>query len=89
MKSIRHQITPFRIASVLVVKLLVVTACSTTERLTEGETLYTGVKQLKIVPTDKEKLPDGMVANLKQAINVAPNNPMPFMSQYMRWPITY
>ncbi len=61
-------------------------ACSTTRKLTDGETLYTGVKALEIVPTDKEKLPDGMVTNLKQAINVPPNNPMPFMSPYMRTP---
>ena len=60
--------------------------CSTTKKLTEGETLYTGVKEMKIVPTDNEKLPSGMVSNLKQAINVAPNNAMPLMSPYKRYP---
>ena len=67
--------------------LLIAGACSTTRRLTEGETLYTGVRKLEINPSDKEKLPSGMVDNLKQAINVAPNNPMPFLSPYYRLPL--
>ena len=45
--------------------LLIAGACSTTRRLTEGETLYTGVRKLEINPSDKEKLPSGMVDNLK------------------------
>ena len=61
-------------------------SCSTTKRLTESETLYTGVKKLQITPTGDEKLPDGMVSNIKEAINVKPNNPMPFMSPYVRTP---
>lgn len=66
--------------------LLLVTACSTTSKLTDGETLYTGVKALKINPTDGEKLPAGLVSNVEEAIDVAPNNPMPFMSPYHRTP---
>lgn len=60
--------------------------CSTTKRLGEGEVLYTGVKKMSIVPTDGEKLPDGLVGELKSTINVKPNNPMPFLSPYYRTP---
>ncbi|MDE5958306.1 MAG: hypothetical protein K2G78_08410, partial [Muribaculaceae bacterium] len=66
--------------------LIMAAACSTTRKLTYGETLYTGVKKLEITPTGDEKLPSEMVSNLKQAINVAPNNPMPFLSPYYRTP---
>lgn len=61
-------------------------SCSMTRRLTEGETLYRGVKKFDIKPTDNEKLPDGMLSDMKTAINVAPNGPMPFMSPYMTQP---
>lgn len=63
-------------------------ACSVTRRLGPDETLYTGVKKFDIVPAAKEKLPDGMVSQLKEAINVTPNGPLPFklMSPYWRSP---
>lgn len=61
-------------------------SCSMTKRLAEGETLYRGVKKFEINPTDGEKLPDGMISDMKAAINVAPNGPMPFMSPYMTQP---
>ncbi len=73
-------------AALCAVMISLLAACSTTRKLTEGETLYTGVKKLEIVPTDKEKLPSEMVSDLKQAINVAPNNAMPFLSPYYRYP---
>ena len=69
-----------------VLLLILAGACSTTSRLTEGETLYTGVKKFDIVTTDNEKLPSELLSNLKEAIDVAPNNAMPFMSPYMRYP---
>lgn len=74
------------IASISGVMVILMLSCNTTRKLADDETLYTGVKKLEIIPTDKEKLPGGMVGNIKEAINVAPNNPMPFMSPYMRTP---
>lgn len=65
---------------------IVVAACSTTKRIPDGEILYTGVKKFTINPTDGEKLPDVMVSDLKEAINVKPNNPMPLLSPYVRTP---
>lgn len=70
----------------LLAAVIIGQGCSTTKKLTEGETLYTGVKKFKIEPTDNEKLPSGLVSQMKEAINVAPNNPMPFMSPYVRTP---
>ena len=66
--------------------LLVAAGCSTTKRLGEGQVLYTGVKKVNIYPTDNEELPDELVSELKSTINVKPNNPMPFMSPYVRTP---
>lgn len=64
----------------------IIASCSTTKRLGADETLYTGVKKINIIPTDKEKLPSEMVSNIKAAVNVKPNNPMPFLSPYVRTP---
>ena len=72
-----------------ILTLLTAASCSTTKRLGQDETLYTGVKKLEIKPTGKEKLPSEMVSDIKQTINVTPNNPLPFklMSPYWRSPI--
>lgn len=62
-------------------------ACSTTRRIPDGEVLYTGVKKFRVETRDPgQKLPPDMVSQVKEAGNVPPNNPMPFMSPYMRTP---
>lgn len=66
--------------------LILVAGCSTTRRLGEGETLYTGVKALDIKTPQGVKLPSELSADLTEAINVKPNNPMPFLSPYHRTP---
>ena len=66
--------------------MLILEGCSTTKRLTDGEVLYTGVKKFTVNPTGDEKLPEGMVSQLKDVIDVKPNNAMPFMSPYVRTP---
>ncbi|MCM1377826.1 MAG: BamA/TamA family outer membrane protein [Clostridium sp.] len=68
------------------ISALLLAACSTTKRLGPGETLYTGVKKMDIKTSGKEELPSEMVSDLKDVINVKPNNPMPFMSPYVRTP---
>ncbi|MDE6271424.1 MAG: BamA/TamA family outer membrane protein [Muribaculaceae bacterium] len=72
--------------AVLFLIAVIGSSCSMTKRLAEGETLYRGVKKFEINPTDGEKLPDEMIADMKAAIDVAPNGPMPFMSPYMTQP---
>ncbi|MBQ5723562.1 MAG: hypothetical protein IIV64_05120, partial [Muribaculaceae bacterium] len=84
MSSIRRNI--WRFMTLLMVACMAV-ACSTTRRIDPGEQLYTGVDYIHVNPTDGEKLNSEMVANIKEAVNVAPNNPMPFMSPYVRTPL--
>lgn len=67
--------------------LLILSACSTTKRLQNGDVLYTGVTKFDINPSNDDKLPDEMVTNLKAIIDVKPNNAMPFMSPYVRTPL--
>ena len=81
--NIRHKYLPL----ILILFILAV-ACSTTSRLGEDEILYNGMK-VKINPTGDEKLPDALVSELKQAVNVKPNNPYPIISPYIRTPLPY
>ena len=50
------------------------TSCSTTKRLAADETLYTGVKEMKIEQYDGKKLPDEVNSQVKKALSVPPNN---------------
>lgn len=65
--------------------VIVAAACSTTKKIPEGEMLYNG-RKLTVNPTDGEKLPPEMVADLGEAVNVKPNNPWPLISPYVRSP---
>lgn len=73
-------------APVVALALALLAACSTTRRIPDDETLYTGVSKFDVKPSPGEKLPSEMVAQLKKTIDVKPNNPMPFMSPYVRTP---
>lgn len=65
--------------------IILLAACSTTRRIPEGETLYTGVKKFKIAtPGDSIKLPGDLNGELAKTINVKPNNPL--YSPYIRTP---
>ena len=66
---------------------IAVSSCSTTRRIPDGQTLYTGVNKFKVTPASGEKVPDEVAAELKEAINVKPNNPFPYLSPFVRWPI--
>lgn len=48
-------------------------ACSTTSRLPQDEVLYKGVKQVKIVSPQGEKLPEGVTSQVNSAVDVEPN----------------
>lgn len=82
--SLKRTLPVMTVAGVVIALLSV--ACSTTKRLADGEVLYTGVKKIKVNPTDGESLPGEMVGDIKDAVNVKPNNPMPFLSPYVRTP---
>ncbi len=61
---------------------LVLTGCSTTRRLTEDQTLYTGVRKMEITGHD---LPSGVESAVREPLSVKPNNPL--YSPYVRTPL--
>ncbi len=75
--------------AVLFVVMLIAGACSTTSRLGEDEVLYTGLKKIKVNPTGDDKLPSALVSELTQAVDVKPNNALPFITPYVRYPFPY
>ncbi len=60
-------------------------ACSTTRRLPEGETLYTGVKKMTFTNAGSGEYPSEAVSAAKAPLNVAPNNPL--YAPYWRTPL--
>lgn len=79
--------THTHICLITVLLAALVCACSTTKRIPEGEKLYTGLSKFEVKPIDTEEdIPSEVVSLVKKAGNVKPNNPMPFMSPYVRTP---
>lgn len=68
----------------IAVATLTLAACSTTSRLGSGETLYTGVKELKYKQDDSVKIATDVQDAIFTTINVKPNNPL--YSPYYRTP---
>ncbi|WP_300287275.1 BamA/TamA family outer membrane protein [uncultured Alistipes sp.] len=64
---------------------VLVASCSTTRRLAEGETLYTGVKKIDIEADSGAKVPSAAEAAVRSALSVPPNNPL--YSPYLRTPL--
>lgn len=67
------------------VTVAMLSSCSTTRRIPDGEQLYVGLKKVDISGYDKEKVPEGVASQLNEAVAVAPNNAI-FKSPYYRWP---
>ena len=44
--------------------ILMLQGCSTTRRIPEGEMLYTGIKNVKIIPPAGEKTPAGVASGI-------------------------
>lgn len=63
---------------------LVMAACSTTRRIEEGELLYTGVKKVIINEPEGGSIPSDLTSQIKEAVNVAPNNCL--ISPSVRYP---
>lgn len=62
------------IICVTLLTMMTVMSCSTTRRLGQGETRYTGIGKFDVVTTDNEKAPVALVEDLKQAANCDANN---------------
>ncbi len=74
---------PLLIVSVLLA--LVAGSCSTTRRIPADDMLYTGLKKVTIDGVDGEKVPSDVVSQVKDAVEVEPNNAI-WHSAYYRWP---
>lgn len=73
----------FKILTLWVFVMMLV-GCSTTKRIAEGETLYTGVKKMEINYVEGERIPTDVEDKVKEAVNVAANNSL--FSPYVRHP---
>lgn len=64
---------------------IIVVSCSTTRRIPDGEHLYNGLK-MNIETPDHEKFPGDVKSDLIKAVNVKPNNALPLITPYVRYP---
>ena len=63
---------------------IVAVSCSTTKRLSVDDPLYTGVKSIKIEGVASDKVPSEVKSQVKEVVNVTPNNSL--ISPYVRHP---
>ncbi|MDR0954025.1 MAG: hypothetical protein LBM20_01420, partial [Rikenellaceae bacterium] len=68
-----------------VVWTAVITGCSTTKRLADGDLLYTGVRKIELVSASGEKVPGAVESVANEPLNVKLNNPL--YSPYVRTPL--
>ncbi len=66
----------------------ILTACSTTSNLPEGETLYTGVKKIEVVDKQKNRHSDTALSEVEAALSVPPNGAL-FGSSKIRLPFSF
>lgn len=62
------------VGSALLMLAVLVSACSTTRRLGQGETRYTGVGKFEVNTADGKSLPSGLMEELDEASYCDPNN---------------
>ena len=79
--------TQYKISTRLILAMLfmvAISSCSTTRRLSVDDPLYTGVKRISVEVVEGEKLPSDVKLQVKEAVNVAPNNSL--ISPSIRYP---
>ena len=67
---------------------ILMSACSTTKNLPDGETLYTGIDKLEVVNEDKTLAGITALTEVEAALAYAPNNAI-FGSSSLRWPVPF
>ena len=86
----KHKNNGYRIAGyahyIILLLCLVMSACSTTKNLPEGEVLYTGIDKLNIVNEDKTMAGITALEEVEAALAYAPNNAI-LGSSSLRWPL--
>ncbi len=65
--------------------VLLLSGCSTTKRIPEGEMLYNGLA-LKMTAPPGVKIPGEVKSDVMKSINVKPNNALPLLTPYKRYP---
>lgn len=74
MSRVNIYISRLRLIFATMAVALIVTGCSTTSRIPEGELLYTGLKGVKYEMPKTEQLGEGVEEHIGDAVNVKPNN---------------
>ncbi len=74
-----------RLLWLLAVIILLLPSCSTTKRLGPGETLYNG-SYFHFFSHDGDKIPSDVESDIINAVDVKPNNAIPFIKPYRRYP---
>lgn len=69
----------------LLMLAVLVSACSTTRRLGQGETRYTGVGKFEVNTADGKSLPAGLMEELDEASYCNPNNY--FLVKFLKIPV--
>lgn len=72
-------------AIAIVVAGAVMSSCSTTKRIPDGEMLYNGL-HLKVNTPEGVRVPGEVRSDMLTSINVKPNNALPFITPYKRYP---
>ena len=67
---------------------ILLSACSTTKNLPEGEILYTGIDKLEVINEDKTLAGVTALTEVEAALAYAPNNAI-LGSSSLRWPIPF
>lgn len=57
-----------------VVAGLFAASCSTTKKVPQGDTRYTGIGKFDVKASGEEKVPDGLIENLRKTADCDPNN---------------
>lgn len=70
----KHSVVRYIGALMCVVIITMMTACSTTQRLSEGDVLYTGVKKMSIEGVDGVVIDPTVKSEVENSLSVPPNN---------------
>ncbi len=73
---------------ILFLCLLPALSCSTTKRLPEGETLYTGIRQIEVADEDHSRASEAALTEATAALEYPPNNAL-FGSSSKRFPFPF
>ncbi len=84
MNDMLHVIKCLAISAALLASVML-SSCSTTKRIPDGELLYNGLR-MNVDTPDGKPMPGGVKSDMVKSVNVKPNNPIPLISPYRRTP---